>query len=309
MRKTITIFLALFLTALAIPGISGESLQTKLIPAETKWLIHIDVEKFAQTELRQILEEKSKNDFGQEIMGIEKKTGIDFFRDISAVTVIGMNKKNKEPVVAVSGSLDKSHLLGLLKEEESANEFNYGNFLIYTWDDEGFGVFADDSLLIFSENRNGLEKVLDTFSGKGKNFSDTPLQKQLKSLSPNTFLIATADNISEMLGDDDDDFGALILKKTESAFFSVDEQNRKVRVLMSLQTDSLETAANMKSMVTGLKAFLSMNDKIDPEWDIVKSLTVSTKGSAVLVESQGSVEELLNIILGKRFPGVNLFNE
>jgi len=297
------------LVALLAPGISGESLQTKLIPAEAKWLIHIDVEKFAQTELKLILEEHSKNDFGKEIMGIEKMTGIDFFSDISAVTVIGMNQKNEEPIIAFSGKLDKSHLLGLLKEEETPKELNYGDFLIYNWDDNGYGVFADDSLLIFSENRSGLEKVLDTFSGKGKNFSDTPLQNQFKSISPDTFLVASAENISEMLDDDDDDFGALILKKTESAFFSVDEQNSKVRVLLSLQTDSPETAANMESMVTGLKAFLSMNDKIDPEWDIVKSLTVSTKGTAVQLESQGSVEELLNIILGKKFPGVNLFNE
>ena len=300
MRKTTIIFLVFFLVALAAPGTSGESLQSKLIPAEARWFIHLDIEKFSQTELKQILEKNSGNDFGNEIMGIEKKTGIDFFSDVSAVTVIGMNQKNSEPVVAISGSLDKSHLLGLLKEEASPEEINYGDFLIYTWDDDGFGVFANDNLLIFSENRSGLEKVLDTFSRKGKNFSDTPLQKQLRALSPDTFLVATAENISEMLDEDDDDFGALILKKTKSAFFSANEKNNKVNVQLSLQTDSPETATNMESMVMGLKAFLSMNDKIDPNWDIVKSLKVSAKGSTVVLESQGTVKELLNIIMEKK---------
>ncbi len=296
MKKTTIFFLSFLLVVLAVPRISGESLQTNLIPAEAKWFIHIDVQKFAQTELKQILEENTEQEFGREIMGIEKMTGIDFFSDISAVTVIGINQNNEEPVLAFSGNLDKSHLLGLLKEEETPKEINYGDFLIYTWDDDAYGVFANDNLLIFSENRSGLEKVLDTYSGKGKNFSDTPLQRQLKTLSPDTFLVASAENISEMLDEDDDDFGALILKKTKSALFSADEQNGKVKVQLSLQTDSPETATNMESMVTGLKAFLSMNDKIDPNWDIVKSLTVSAKGTSVVLKSQSSVEELLNII-------------
>ncbi len=127
-----------------------------------------------------------------------------------------------------------------------------------------------------------------------------PLERQLRALSKDTFLVATAENVSELLDEDDDDFGALILKKTKSAFFSAAEQNGKVKLQLNLQTDSPETATNMESMVTGLKAFLSMNDKIDPEWDIVKSLNVTVKGTSVVLESQGSVEELLNLVLGKK---------
>jgi len=300
MKKTTIFFLSFFLVVLAVPRISGESLQTNLIPAEAKWFIHIDVQKFAQTELKQLIEDNSEHEVGRGIMEIEKVTGIDFFNDISAVTVIGINQNNEEPVLAFSGNLNKSQLLDLLKLEEEVNEINYGKFLIFTWEDDAYGVFANKNLLIFSENRSGLEKVLDTYSGKGKNFSDTPLQKEISALSPNTFLIATAENISEMLDDDDDDFGALILQKTKSAFFSAVEQNSNVKMQLSLQTDSTETATNMESMVTGLKAFLSMNDKIDPDWDIIKSLSVSTKGTSVVLESQGSVEELLNIIKGQR---------
>jgi len=56
----------------------------------------------------------------------------------------------------------------------------------------------------------------------------------------------------------------------------------------------------MESMVTGLKAFLSMNEKIDPEWDIIKSLKVTSKDTTVALESQGSIEELLNVLMGKK---------
>lgn len=299
MKKVTIIFLTFFLVALISPAIHGESLQTKLVPAEAQWIIHIDIEKFAQTELKKILEKNSENDFSREIMGIERTTGIDFFSDITAVTAIGMNHNNNEPVLAFSGKLNKEHLLGLLKEEESPDEINYGNFLIYSWDNE-YGVFASENLLIISENHRGLEKVLDTYSGKGKTFSGTPLQRQMRTLSPNTFLVATANNVSELVDEDNDDFGAILLSKTESAFFSAQEQNSQVRLFLSLQTDSPETATNMESMVSGLKAFLAMNEQIDPEWDIVKTLSVSKKDTAVELTAQGSVEELLHVFMGKK---------
>ncbi len=297
MRKTSIVFLAFLLVAISSPNISGESLQTKLIPAEAKWLIHIDIAKFSQTELNQIID----NNFGREIRKIEKKADIDFFNDISAVTIIGMNHDNKEPVMAFSGSMDMNHLIGLLEEEEETpEEINYGNFIIYNWDDEGYGVFAQENLLIISENRSGVETVLDTFSGKEKDFIGTPLQRQISDSALNSFLVASAGNVSDLLDEDDEDFGAVLLKKTKSAVFSISEQNSTVKLHLSLQTDSAETATNMESMVTGLKAFLSMNEKIDPEWDIIKSLKVTSKDTTVALESQGSIEELLNVLMGKK---------
>lgn len=121
MKKTTIIFLSLMLLALAAPRISGESLQSNFIPAEAKWFIHIDVQKFAQTELKQLIEDNSENEFGRGIMEIEKVTGIDFFNDISAVTVIGINQNNEEPVLAFSGNLNKSQLLDLIRLEEEVN--------------------------------------------------------------------------------------------------------------------------------------------------------------------------------------------
>jgi len=232
MRKTSIVFLAFLLVAISSPNISGESLQTKLIPAEAKWLIHIDIAKFSQTELNQIID----NNFGREIRKIEKKADIDFFNDISAVTIIGMNHDNKEPVMAFSGSMDMNHLIGLLEEEEETpEEINYGNFIIYNWDDEGYGVFAQENLLIISENRSGVETVLDTFSGKEKDFIGTPLQRQISDSALNSFLVASAGNVSDLLDEDDEDFGAVLLKKDQIRRFldQRTEQHRQAALISS----------------------------------------------------------------------------
>lgn len=297
MKKFVLVILFSFVLTLCPSESSAESLQTKLIPEEANWFIHVDVEKFAKTQLRDIFNEKMKNEMGKEIREIEKTADIDFFTDISAVTAIGMNSDNDEPVIAFSGNLNKAHLLSLLKAEETPEEIQHGKFLIYNWDSDEYGVFIHDSLLLISENRHGLEKVLDTFTGKGKNIAATSLQPRLNALSPATFLFAAAKNISGMT-DDDDDFGAVILKKTKMAFFTVQEQESKLKLNLSLQTDSPETAKNMEDMVTGLKSFLAMHEKIDPEWDLLKNMKISVDGSAVWLESESPVEELLHVVLG-----------
>jgi hypothetical protein len=296
LKKFTLVILITFVLALLPSKSSAESLQTKLIPEEANWLIHVDVEKLAQTKLRDIFKDKMKHKLGKEISEIEKTANIDFFEDITAVTAIGMNSDDDEPVIAFSGNLNKDSLLSLLKEKETPEEIQHGRFLIYNWDNDENGVFINDRLLLISENRHGLEKVLDSYAGKGKNISDTSLQPQLQSLSPTAFLVAAAKNISGMTDNDDNDFGAVILKKTKMAFFSAQEKDAKLKFKLSLETDSPETAKNMEGMVTGLKSFLAMHEKIDPEWDLLKNMKISVAGSAVWLESESPVEELLHVV-------------
>lgn len=297
MKKYTIVILVSFLFVIPAALANAESLQTKLVPEEAIWLVHIDVAKFAKTQLKGILEDKTEGKFGKEIRTIEKTANIKFLDDISAVTAIGM-ANDEEPVIAFSGNLNKDHLLSLLKEEETPEEIQHGEFLIYNWDDDECGVFIHDRLVLISENRYGIEKVLDSFSGKGKSISGSSLQQQLNSLSPMTFLVAAAEDVSKMIDEDEDDFGAVILKKTEKAFFTAEEQQNELKLKLSLQTDSPETAQNMEGMVTGLKSFLAMHEKIDPEWEILKNLRISVKNNKVQLESESAYEELLHVLLG-----------
>ena len=77
--------------------------------------------KIRQTHFKKVLLEKSHYPLEREILGIEKTANINFFEDITAVTIIGMIK-DEEPVIAFSGNLNKDHLLGLLKKEEPEDE-------------------------------------------------------------------------------------------------------------------------------------------------------------------------------------------
>ncbi len=297
MKKISVLVLTLFLIAVISPVFSTEALKKNLVPEEAKWVVHIDVEKFSQTQFKKALLEKSQYPMEREIFGIEKAANINFFEDITAVTIIGMINDD-EPVIAFSGNLNKDHLLGLLKEEEP-EEIQRGQFLIYNWGRNEYGTFIDDRLMLISGNRYGLEKVLDTFAGKAKSISGT-LDSKLKSVSPHAFIFAAADNISEMVKDEDD-FPSQILQKTKSLLFTASEQDNTLKLVLSLQTDSPATAKNLVDMAQGLKAFLAMSDKVNPEWDVLKNLKIGMKGNTVLVESESSSEGFLKVLMGMKF--------
>lgn len=166
MKKNI-IFVSILLFLLVFPlKVKADALQVSLAPEDAKWIIHIDIEKFASTQLKEVLFESSLPKFRKEIRKIEKIAQIDFFKDMSGVTILGMGDIDKEPVIAFSGNFDKDHLLSLLNLSESLQEIKHGSFTIYKWDSHEFGVFVNEHQLLFGENRAAIEKILDTIAGK-----------------------------------------------------------------------------------------------------------------------------------------------
>jgi hypothetical protein len=292
MKKYVLLILILFLAAITAPAFAAAPLQTNLVPEKAAWFIHLDVQAFAKTQLKREWFDKQMNDFKDEIAEIERVGQIDFFRDIAHVTVINMGDDD-DAVVALSGKLKKNHLVSLLKKEESPSEMDYGQYLIYHWDDE-YGTFVNDSLLMISEAETSLKAVLDTVSGKMKDISATALASQLKTLVPGNFLTAASVKLNDMI--EDDDFPSAVLKNSKGAFFSVAEAGNKVKARLSLEAESPETAKNLSDVVNGLKSLLAMQEKVDPEWSLIKSLKMNVQGSSFTLETEALIEEILELI-------------
>lgn len=292
MKKYALLVLILFLIGLTAPALQSAPVQVSVVPENAKWFIHIDVQKLAKTELKKAWLDKSLSDFKKEIAEIERRGQIDFFKDIAHVTVIGMGKD--EAVVSFSGKWKKDHLVSLLKESESPREMRYGEYLIYNWGNE-FGVFVNNKLVLISGSESSIKNVLDTVSGKIKNISASPaLAGQLKSLAPENFLTAVSVKLNEMINSND--FPSAVLKNSKGAFFSVAEVGDKLQVALSLETDSYETAQNLSDVFKGLKSLLAMQNKVDADWNLVKSLKMNVQGSFFTLETEALVEEILRLI-------------
>jgi len=254
-------------------------LRPSLVPAEARWVLHIDVARLAETRVKALLYEDSERGIGRSVRTIERVGKIDLLRDMTGVTVIGMGSDDKDTVVAFEGKIDKVHLLALIEVETSAETIPYGKSTIYNWGGHEYGVFVTDKLTLIGGNIQTIQTVLDAWEGKTKTAVDTPLLAKFKSASPAAFIVASTDKLSALTKDKE---GSTILKKAGAAVLQIEEEKGVLKINIVLDTDSPETASNLAKVVDGLAAMAAMGEgPSSGKTDLLKDLKVSQEGKVL----------------------------
>ena len=285
-----TSLLAALLVFLAIPRVSAAGpLRKTLIPADARWVIHIDVARLAETRIKALLYEESRWGTGRVVKKIEAAGKIDLLRDMTVVTIIGLGELDKDTVVVFEGKFDREYLLSLIKLETSTKEISYGKFTLYNWGAAEYGVFASDNLTLLGGNAQTIQMVLDVWEGKVK--AAAPVLAKLNSLSPGAFVVASTAKLSALTEDEE---GSLFLKKAGAAVLRVEEENGLVKVRLVVDTDSPETAANLAKVADGLIAIQSMGGgQAGRGAEFLKSLKIVQQGSSLLATMETAAENLV----------------
>ncbi len=298
MKKAV--FLVIIPLTLFLAGESGAStLQKSIIPEDVDWVIHFDLEIFSYTQIGdQLL--NNENIFGLRHKNAEFRDyyQIDILKDIKGFTVYGSGTDEDKTVVCLRGNFDQAYLLGLLAEEHTHKEIQYGNFTIQTWDYDEAGVFVDDNLALIAHDVAAIRKALDVIAGKKANITSSSLVSILTDVPPNAFFTALARDLSELAEHESDVF---IFRKTESALFTITEANGFVNLRLNFTVKTLEDAQSMESVIRGLISLAKMQMEVE-ERDILRPLeeiSISTDGKKIRIELSYPVQELTDIVLGK----------
>jgi hypothetical protein len=277
-KKTLFSLVLLVLFILPLKSAAGP-LRPSLVPAEARWVIHLDIARLAETRVKALLYEDSARGIGRSVRMIERVGKIDLLRDLTGVTVIGMGPDDQDTVVAFEGKIDKDHLLTLIELDKSPEKITYGQSTIYDWGSHEYGAFVTDTLTLIGGNIQTIQAVLDAWEGKTKTAVATPLLAKFKSASPAAFMIASMDKVSALTKDEE---GSTILKKAGAAFLQIEEEKGVVKISLVLDTDSPETASNLAKVVDGLAAMASMRDEpSSPKIDILKDLKIAQEGNVL----------------------------
>jgi len=286
-------WLALILaSALFFPrAAAAQNLQTALVPAEAKWIIHLDVARLAKTRAKDFLFGDSTGGIGSATRKIERIAKVDFLKDLTGVSILGLGPRGGDTVVAFAGKLDKAYLLTLIGLEKSAKEIPYGKHVIYNWDGDMSGVFVSDKLTLVGDNPETIRLVLDVLEGKRKSAADAPLLTKLKSAPADAFLTAATENLSSLAGERD---ASMILKKTGAAFLSIAERGNLLKLDLVLNTDSPETAANLARVADGLIGLQAMRGgrPSGNAIDLLKDLKITPEGNILRATLETQAENL-----------------
>jgi hypothetical protein len=260
--------------------------------------MHFDLKKFAATQIgNHLLNEQDALGLGHKNAQFKKQYKIDLLEDIDGITVFGLGIGEENIVACLQGNLNRDYLLGLLGAEESHKEIPHGNFTIHNWDGDEYGAFASENLALIGPNLEAIKLALDVIAGKKANIASSPMNEYIKEIPPDAFLAAMAKDISSMAGSKSKVF---IIKKTESAMFSLAEVKENFNMRLNFTVKTLEDAQNMENVLRGLISLANMQlEEMKAGLKVPEDIVIATKGKKVYVEMNYPSKALLDIAMGK----------
>jgi hypothetical protein len=297
MKKTMVILMVILSLFISAPAAKGTSLERSLVPAETDWLIHFDMEKYTSTRFSDlVMKEEGTSKIRKKHQRFARIYKVDLMKDIKGITVYGQGTGKKKAVVCLRGEFDRDHLLGLLKEETTFDEIAHGKFTIYKWNSRQFGTFASDQLVLLSSNEEAIKSALDVISNKKENITSSPLMSQISEIPSEAFLMAAVKNISSMAKNK-----PVILRKMKRAAFSITEMEQNLAFMLNIDVETPEDARRMEQIITGLLAMAKMQlEEKGKELKLPEDLKATVQDNRVRIDLAYPAVNFMEIILGKR---------
>jgi hypothetical protein len=298
MKKAVIIMVTVILAMFFCCELLATNLQKSIIPAEASWMIHFDMKQFLSTQVgNQLLDEDNILGVYKKNKDFLKKYKIDIKKDIDGITVFGFGSGEENIVACLQGNFDQDHLLGLLGAEESHKEIPYGQYTIHNWDGDEYGVFAGKNLALMGPSEEAIKSALDVIAGKKANISSSPMNDYIKEIPGNAFMAALAKDISSLAKGESKVF---IIKKTESAMFSLAEIKENFNIRLNFTVKTLEDAQNMENVLRGLISLANMQlEEMKTKFKVPDDIVIATKGKKVYVEMNYPSKALLDIAMGK----------
>jgi hypothetical protein len=301
MKKAIIILtslvLALALGLIAAPAEKTASPQISAVPPDVQWAFHIDMQRLtSSTMFKGLLEEKGPAKMKGKADQFLGKLKIDPIKDLKGITVFGRGQKDEDAVVALKGKFDKPHLLGLIKAEENHKEIPYEKYTIYSWDDDDFGAFAADDLILLSESEAAIKAALNTLEKGKKEVSAFPFLARVMKESPNAIFVAAVNSISGLVGERSK---PVILSKMRQAGGSLSESGENVNLKVSIATESAQVAKDVEQAIRGLIAMANLQLDNTEAQSFAQSIKIDVDGENVRIDASYPAKKLMGLARGK----------
>ncbi len=293
-KKTVLLITILVLAALIliVPAWPG-TVPTSIVPEGARWIAHLDMEKFVTTKLYKYLEKDGR--FEIKSRDLNRWFKIDVPKDVTGLTIFGLQPGEKQAVFAVAGKFNKAGLLALLALDKDYQQVPYGAYTLYLSGSDEFGAFINDGLIVFSESREAIEKVLDTAGGKAKNFAASKLNASFKDASSGAFLSGVVEDLAG-LGKEFNQ--SKFVEKAGGMFFLAQEKQDNLQVRVQITADSPESAKNLADIAQGLIALARLGQGEGPgavPASLVEGLRVKLEGKTVRLELDIPSREAANM--------------
>jgi len=305
MKKTVLMLLSAVLI-LSSPG-WAKPLNPRQVPAEAKWLVHVDFNMFAESETWDLISQEISDKNQKKIDAITTLFGSDPTKDLFGVTLFGSDANEENAVAIINGRFNRKKLLALLALNEAYAETEYNGQILYHWVDERdnkakVGIFATESLIVISQSEPPVQSMVDLLAGKADSLANQPTApfSALTKTPQGAIMVMAAGGLTQLRRDDKQN---VFLQNSKTIVVFAGEKQGEMFLNANLTTDTPEAAMQIEQALIGMKAFVAMNHAEQPEMiSLLQAIILKRNENQLSLTAKYPAAKLLDIFKEKFQP-------
>ena len=299
MRKLMTVLTVSVLLTVG-PAFGGQLLKNQ-VGAGANWVAHLDFEQLVKSQLgRLIRAELAKEGLEEQLQGFQTIFSFHPIDDIRDVTIYGNGSDREKAVALFQGNFDKDKLVALVRMNPEYKEIKHGDAVVHSWVDENkkdpngpdqrmYGCAYKDNMVVLGAGLEAVKKAVDVLRGSAPSASRGAF-KQAALNAQGAFLQVAANAVNDLADHQNE---AALLEQTDELGGAIGEHDGKFYVNLSLRAESEEVAQNVKKMLEGIIAFLTLAGSEQPTLaELANKLKLSSVDRTVAINFESSTESV-----------------
>ena len=300
MTRIIALTAALLLAPIAIAG----PLQPDRVPADARWLLHVDVEALVDSSVGGDILANAEM-FDLELDEIEEELGLDPKEDFYSVTIYGEGDPDDEEdlVVMLETSPRVDDVLDALSNEDAYREIEANGYTLHRWDDEFYAWIgrADERnrrLVVMAGRKLNVIDALRVRDGKRKSLADGAGDDSHSVMGDHpkagSLVFAFARGMPWL--EDDDDPASVIARRSDRMLIDLREKGETATLHAAIAAKTEEDADNIRDVIQGVVALGRILSNSDSELDelntLLNNVRVTSEGNEIRLKISGTADTL-----------------
>lgn len=269
----------------AVASVVADPLDTARVPADSKWVIHIDMDAAKKSKSWKELYDRLllQGEFVEKVTELEQLFNASFPDDIHGITLYGPTFGEKDGVVLIHADVGRKQVEQMLTLAPGYSSTRHGDYQVLSWDDKGkinFGGFFSDSVFLIGQDKDRVGAVFDVLANKAASLKgDANLVKGAKG---GVMFYVAGDELAKLR--QMQAVRSPLLAQMKSAWIGLVEDKDDLVLKLNVQANDAATAQKMQQAAEGLRALLNLGAAEPDAKPGVKKLAELVAGAQLKVD-------------------------
>jgi len=296
-------------------AVRADPLDPKRVPADAKWVIHLDMDATRRSQTWDLLAAKIKQEPEQILQGkidtMSTDLGIKFPDDVHGVTLFGRGFGEQSGAILLDAAMDQAKITAALQANVAFKKISYNSHDILSWFDKDnnktmYGCFATPSLAVMADSVEQVQAALDVRDGKTASLK--PADALATGKGSTILLYLAGDGLEELAKVHPE---SPMLAQLNSAWVTISQEEGKLVVRAALNAKTSDAAEQIKKMAEGVQSFMAMSGGAEGADHraklaaaVMAGLALKTSGQTLDAELPVSMENVASFLnaMPKRGP-------